>query len=981
MPIALLLTKAFYAEKGILQMGKKSAAFIALGLVLLLILSLHSLAFAMDVTLAWDVNSETDIAGYKIYYGTTQGGPYNGTGSSAGSSPIFVSLGNLTNPTSPEFTVRELTDGTYYFVATAYNSGGLESGYSNEVSTTSTVNRPPVLNPIGSRTIDEAQTLTFALTATDPDGDSLSYSASNLPTGASFNSTTRTFSWTPGYGAAGNYSVQFTVTDNGTPPTSDSEMVTITVGNVNRPPASSLEVNGANGSTTVYTNDLNGQVDIRIVASDDSLVSEYLILDGNSNPNGGTFTGIPGGPRQNPIFTVTDFPLNNAEGNHTIYAWVKDDQGLISPIATKTNVILDQVAPTVALSYSVTNPYNAGDVVTITANFTDSNPISGTPQISINYAGTDSDISNASMTQVSNKQWRYIFTVPSGNDGTASVTIAAADAAGNTVGSLTGSTFVVDNAGPTVVGFPVINYTENSITITYSESNMQNATLASSYSLNNGLMLSGNAVDTSGTGKVFKLPLNPATLQRYLIYSLQIGSAVKDASGNAVSSSAIRINDDDNDGMADDWERKWFGNITAKDGTADSDGDGLLDSSEYNYARSNPGWGSNRWALSPLSQDSDSDGISDKYEISFGLNPVSSSDRDLDLDGDGWSNYEEYLYGFSANDPNSHPQASIDIVEVVPLNDAGIPPDTGRIPNKTAVSVRLESTNGIDISNSQAVSLSINDGEMTYTRNANDTNANGQVVVRLVPLETNGDVAYSLWVSYYRTNEIDITNVYPYGATVEVTVQAVDLKGFSLEPAFFSFRIESEEAARWAEEKAPVTVVSNDTPMVGKKTVTVQGGALDGASIIYDSSLAQELGFEPEFGPIEEVPQAPGVGVPLNLLPPTVFPNPVTLTIPCPGYKDVSNVSVYYYDGREWWLACDAAGNVTSEGVGWMVPGSRINHNEDQSSPAYVQIQVHHFSAAAAGEAPEANTSVVNTRSVSGSGSGSGGCFISTLWD
>ena len=131
---------------------------------------------------------------------------------------------------------------------------------------------------------------------------------------------------------------------------------------------------------------------------------------------------------------------------------------------------------------------------------------------------------------------------------------------------------------------------------------------------------------------------------------------------------------------------------------------------------------------------------------------------------------------------------------MVPLDDAGIPPDASRIPNKTAVSVRLESSNGIDISNSQAVSLSINDGEMTYTRNANDRNANGQGVVRLVPLETNGNVAHSLWVSYYRTNETNIANVYSYGATLEVTVQAIDVDGFSLEPAFFSFRIESESA-------------------------------------------------------------------------------------------------------------------------------------------------------------------------------------------
>ena len=121
--------------------------------------------------------------------------------------------------------------------------------------------------------------------------------------------------------------------------------------------------------------------------------------------------------------------------------------------------------------------------------------------------------------------------------------------------------------------------------------------------------------------------------------------------GNAISPNSIRVNDDDNDGMADDWEKKWFGSITAKNGSLDSDGDGLSDSSEYSYARSNPSWGSSRWALSPLSQDSDGDGIPDKYEVMYGLNPVSASDRDLDFDHDGWTNSEEYAYGFLGERP------------------------------------------------------------------------------------------------------------------------------------------------------------------------------------------------------------------------------------------------------------------------------------------------------------------------------------------
>ena len=104
-------------------------------------------ASARDVTLAWDANSETDIAGYKIYYGKIPGGPYNGSGSSDGASPIVVSLSSLLNPSSPEFTVHGLPRGTYCFVTTAYDTEGLESLYSNEACT-SPPNSPPNLAPI-----------------------------------------------------------------------------------------------------------------------------------------------------------------------------------------------------------------------------------------------------------------------------------------------------------------------------------------------------------------------------------------------------------------------------------------------------------------------------------------------------------------------------------------------------------------------------------------------------------------------------------------------------------------------------------------------------------------------------------------------------------------------------------------------------------------------------------------------------------------
>jgi hypothetical protein len=91
-------------------------------------------------------------------------------------------------------------------------------------------NQPPVLAPIGDKTTEEGQPLQFTISGSDPDGNNLTYSASNLPSGATFNSSTRTFSWTPATGQAGTYpNVTFTVTDDGVPPASASEAITITV--------------------------------------------------------------------------------------------------------------------------------------------------------------------------------------------------------------------------------------------------------------------------------------------------------------------------------------------------------------------------------------------------------------------------------------------------------------------------------------------------------------------------------------------------------------------------------------------------------------------------------------------------------------------------------------------------------------------------------------------------------------------------------
>jgi polyisoprenoid-binding protein YceI len=121
--------------------------------------------------------------------------------------------------------------GTYPNVTfTVTDDGTPAESDSEEVTiTVGNVNRPPVLNTIGAKIVDEGQLVEFTITGSDPDGDNLTYSVGNVPTDANFDAASQTFSWTPGYGAAGNYTVTFTVTDNGSPLQSDSEDVTITV--------------------------------------------------------------------------------------------------------------------------------------------------------------------------------------------------------------------------------------------------------------------------------------------------------------------------------------------------------------------------------------------------------------------------------------------------------------------------------------------------------------------------------------------------------------------------------------------------------------------------------------------------------------------------------------------------------------------------------------------------------------------------------
>lgn len=76
---------------------------------------------AGQVTLMWDPNSESDLVGYRIYYGIASRSYDN-----------VIDVGNTETCTVTGL----IPEVTYYFAATAYNTSELESDYSNEIEHT-----------------------------------------------------------------------------------------------------------------------------------------------------------------------------------------------------------------------------------------------------------------------------------------------------------------------------------------------------------------------------------------------------------------------------------------------------------------------------------------------------------------------------------------------------------------------------------------------------------------------------------------------------------------------------------------------------------------------------------------------------------------------------------------------------------------------------------------------------------------------------
>ncbi len=126
---------------------------------------------------------------------------------------------------------------------------------------------------------------------------------------------------------------------------------------------------------------------------------------------------------------------------------------------------------------------------------------------------------------------------------------------------------------------------------------------------------------------------------------------IKGSNGNDTITTSLEISavfkDTDNDNIYDVNEIKYGLNPYSKD----SDNDGILDNEEFNNGRDLD----NDGIIDALDNDADGDGIEDKLEIKYGLNPFDNTDAEKDFDNDGFTNIDEIQKGKDPKDPSSYP--------------------------------------------------------------------------------------------------------------------------------------------------------------------------------------------------------------------------------------------------------------------------------------------------------------------------------------
>jgi len=414
-------------------------------------------------------------------------------------SHVMVYLdGNLKLNTSEEYyNATGLDPETSHEISTRTvdTSGNINATWVNHTATTAPIpNAPPVLDPIGDKTVDEGSLLEFTVTASDPDGDPLTYSAFNLPVGATFDSITRTFSWTPTYEQAGSYpDVCFEVSDGSL---TDSENVTITVNDVDIIPP--------NVTINTPTPDwYNANFVVNATVTDNVGVNTVQFRLENISAQG---IWQPMTHQAGTDYWTATFDISTViDGNYTIRVNATDDS-TNEGTQTVVDIGVDTTPPMVSDLTPADSSYVTTATPTISATLSDVTSGINIASVVIKVDTVDVTL-DATVTETS-----VSYTPAALSQGSHSVTVDVNDNAGNSATQASWS-FTVDTVYPEITINPVTTPTSvdtQTITGTYTEANLAtivvdgvNATITDgSWSATVSLSEGSNTITATATDQV-----------------------------------------------------------------------------------------------------------------------------------------------------------------------------------------------------------------------------------------------------------------------------------------------------------------------------------------------------------------------------------------------------------------------------------------------------------------------------------------------
>jgi hypothetical protein len=293
-------------------------------------------------------------------------------------------------------------------------------------------NRAPVLNAIGSKTIDEETLLSFTISGSDPDlpPQVLAYTATGLPSGATFNTSTRVFNWMPTEAQGGaDYTVTFRVTDSYD--AFAEETITITVNKANKPPV--IDPILPNHKTV----DEGSLLSFTVTGSDSDLPAQALVFSLVSPPAGASIT--PGG-----LFTWT--PSYDQSGSYTITVRLTDDGAPVKWAEQTFTVTVNEsnFAPVID---PITNlVVNEGDSVLFNVTASDPDDGPGSLQYSLSFGAHPA----ARLTRINNNTAVFSWVAPEA-DGTRVYTFTIVVNDGQSMDSATFTITVNDVNQPPVL--------------------------------------------------------------------------------------------------------------------------------------------------------------------------------------------------------------------------------------------------------------------------------------------------------------------------------------------------------------------------------------------------------------------------------------------------------------------------------------------------------------------------------------------------